>query len=171
MANEVNNMSAQASVKPSPSLLGLAETINDVTSTYNERSITYNGSLQDFDYSALLRDKQKNINRFYELADYFVDADDLVGGAIRHIYVPFSMLDKWYLTGGNEQVRAKYQEWFEKIGLNDKLRSWFYQYYVFHNVYFCLMDDHDLVTLPPHMVRITNITVNGNPLIEFDVRR
>lgn len=170
MANEVNNMSAQASVKPSPSLLGLAETINDVTSTYNERSITYNGSLQDFDYSALLRDKQKNINRFYELADYFVDADDLVGGAIRHIYVPFSMLDKWYLTGGNEQVRAKYQEWFEKIGLNDKLRSWFYQYYVFHNVYFCLMDDHDLVTLPPHMVRITNITVNGNPLIEFDVK-
>ena len=153
-------MSAYEDATPKGSAYAVSETINDVTSTFNERSITY------YDYESLLRQKQKNINRFYELADYFVDADDLVGGAVRHIYVPFSLIDGWYLTGGTTQTQDKYYEWFERIGLNEKLRSWFYQYYVFYNVYFSLMEDGDLVTLPPHLMRITNVAVNGNPLID-----
>ena len=154
----------------SSSNYAVAESRNDVSSTYNERSITYNGSLANYNYESLLKQKQANINRFYELFDYFVDSDDLVGGAIHHLYIPFSVLDPWYLTGGTSQTRDKYMEWFERISLNEKLRSWFYQYYVFANVYFSLMPDGDLVTLPPHLMRITNVTVNGNPLAEFNVK-
>lgn len=170
MANEMDVLSAYKNERPNAPSFAVGETLKDVTSTYNERSITYNGSLQNYDYEALLRQKQQNINRFYELADYFVDADDLVGGAIRHVYVPFSLIDGWYLTGGTEQTREKYLEWFERISLNEKLRSWLYQYYVFYNVYFSLMEDGDLVTLPPHLMRITNVAVNGNPLAEFNVK-
>lgn len=169
MANEIDAMTTKKEM-PNSSAFAVAESMQDVTSTYNERSITYNGSLKNYDYEALLRQKQQNINRFYELADYFVDADDLVGGAISHIFVPFSLIDGWYLTGGDERNRQKYTEWFERISLNDKLRSWFYQYYVFANVYYSLMDDGDIVTLPPHLMRITNVTVGGNPLIEFNVK-
>ena len=170
MANKLDTMSAYEEKRPATSSYAVSESLNDVTGTYNERSITYNGSLNNYDYESLLRQKQTNINRFYELADYFVDADDLVGGAIRHIYVPFSMIDGWYLTGGTQQTQDKYMEWFERISLNEKLRSWFYQYYVFYNVYFSLMEDGDLVTLPPHLMRISNVAVNGNPLAEFNVK-
>ena len=170
MAEQVNDMSAYNDKKPSASSFAVGESINDVTGTYNERSITYNGSLQNYDYESLLRQKQQNINRIYELADYFVDADDLVSGAIHHVYVPFSLIDGWFLTGGTEQTRQKYTDWFERIGLESKLRSWLYQYYLFSNVYFSLMEDGDLVTLPPHMMRITNVAVGGNPLTEFNSR-
>lgn len=170
MANDTNSMSIYEDKKPNASSFAVSETLNDVTGTYNERSITFNGSLNNYDYASLLRQKQQNINKFYELGDYFVDADDLVGGAIRHILVPFSLIDGWYLTGGTQQTQDKYNEWFERISLNEKLRSWFYQYYVFYNVYFSLMEDGDLVTLPPHLMRITNVAVNGNPLTEFNVK-
>lgn len=170
MANELDTMSAYDSNRPNASSYALAETIRDVTGTINERSITFNGSLTGYDFEALLRQKQSNINTFYELSDYFTDADDLVGGAIYDVYVPFSLIDGWFLTGGTDQTRAKYMEWFERIQLDHKLRSWFYQYYVFYNVYFSLMEDGDLVTLPPHLMRISNVMVGGNPLAEFNVR-
>lgn len=170
MANTLDIMSAYEDKRPNASAFAVSESLNDVTGTFNERSITFNGSLSNYDYEALLRQKQQNINKFYELGDYFVDADDLVGGAVRHILVPFSLIDGWYLTGGTQQTQDKYIEWFERISLNEKLRSWFYQYYVFYNVYFSLMEDGDLVTLPPHLMRITNVSVNGNPLTEFNVK-
>ena len=171
MAEHVDNISAyKHEHNLNASSFAVSETLNDVTGTFNERSITYNGSLQNYDYASLLRQKQQNINKYYELFDYFVDADELVGGAIRHVYVPFSLIDGWYLTGGNEQTRNKYMEWFERINLNEKLRSWFYQYYGFYNVYYSLMEDGDLVTLPPHLMRITNVSVNGSPLCEFNVK-
>lgn len=170
MAERIDTMSAYDSNRPNASSYALAETIRDVTGTMNERSITFNGSLTGYDFEALLRQKQSNINTFYELSDYFTDADDLVGGAIHDVYVPFSLLDGWFLTGGTQQTRDKYMEWFERIQLNEKLRSWFYQYFVFYNVYFSLMEDGDLVTLPPHLVRISNVMVGGNPLAEFNVR-
>lgn len=99
-----------------------------------------------------------------------MDADDLVGSAITKIYVPFTLSEGWYLTGGNEKTRQKYEEWFKRIHLNEKLKSWFYQYYLFANVYFSLMDDGDIITLPPHLCRISNVIVNGNPLVEYNAR-
>ena len=74
----------------SASSVALAETINDVTSTFNDTAITYNGDITGFDYTRLLRDKQSNIYDAYKLADYFYDAEELYGGAIKYVYVPFS---------------------------------------------------------------------------------
>lgn len=148
----------------------VAESIRDVTGLMNERSITYNGSLNDLDIDAILRQKQEHIYDIFKLADYYVDAEELVGSAIKKIYVPFTLSEGWYLTSGTEKTRAKYRAWFKRIHLNEKLKSWFYQYYLFANVYFSLMDDGDLVTLPPHLCRISNVLINGNPLVEFNAR-
>lgn len=154
----------------SASSIALAETFKDVSSTFNDTIITYNGDITGFDYTRLLRDKQANINDAYKLADYFYDAEELYGGSIKYVYVPFSLIDGWYLTGGDDKVRAKYEEWFKKINLDQKLESWFTQYFNFANVFFSLMEDGDLVTLPPVLSRVTNVAVNGNPLIEFNAR-
>lgn len=54
----------------------VAESINDVTGLFNERSITYNGSLQNLDIDAILRQKQEHIYDIYKLADYYVDSDE-----------------------------------------------------------------------------------------------
>lgn len=148
----------------------VAESINDVTGLYNERSITYNGSLKDLDIDAILRQKQEHIIDIFKLGDYYVDAEELIGSAIKKIYVPFTLSEGWYLTAGTAKTRAKYEEWFKLIHLNEKLKSWFYQYYLFANVYFSLMDDGDLITLPPHLCRISNVLINGNPLVEFNAR-
>lgn len=167
----VDNMVAMESKKPlGTSSIAVAETINDVSSTFNDTSITYNGDISGFDYTTILRDKQGNITNAYKLADYFYDSEELYGGAIKYVYVPFSLIDGWYLTGGDDKVRAKYEEWFDRIGLNAKLESWFTQYFNFANVFFSLMDDGDLITLPPVLSRVTNVVVNGNPLIEFNAR-
>lgn len=152
------------------SSVALAESLQDVTSTFNDSSITYNGDITGFDYSRLLKDKQSNITDAYKLADYFYDAEELYGGAIKYVYVPFALIDGWYLTGGDDKVRAKYEEWFKRICLDQKLESWFTQYFNFANTFFSLMEDGDLVTLPPVLSRVTNVTVNGNPLIEFNAR-
>ena len=148
----------------------VAESLNDVSGLYADRSITYNGSLQNLNIDSILRDKQGHINDLYQLADYYVDAEELVGSAVKKIFVPFSISDGWTLTGGNEKTRAKYLDWFERIHFEEKLESWFYQYYLFANVYFALMEDGDIITLPPHLCRITNVLVNGNPLVEYNAR-
>lgn len=161
---------ATAYTKRDSTALAVAESLNDVSGTFSERNITYNGSLTNLNIDTILRAKQDHINDIYQLADYYVDAEELVGSAVKKIYVPFSLSDGWYLTGGNDKTRAKYYEYFEKIHLNDKLESWFYQYYLFANVYFSLMEDGDIVTLPPHLCRIANVLINGNPLVEFNAR-
>lgn len=157
-------------VKPGTSSVALSESIKDVTGTFNDTSITYNGDITGFDYERVLRDKQGNIYDIYKLADYFYDAEELYGSAIKFVYVPFSLTDGWYLTGGDDKVRTKYEEYFKQIGLDSKLESWFTQYFNFSNVFFSLMEDGDLVTLPQVLSRVTNVKVNGNPLIEFNAR-
>lgn len=170
MANELDTMSAYKSERPNASSFAVAESASDVSGSFNDKSITFNGSLINYDYYTILRDKQNNINKLYELADFFVDAEELIGGALHQVYIPFSMTDGWRLTGSDERTKQKYYDWFERIHLNEKLESWFYQYYLFANVYFSLMEDSDIVTLPPHLCRISNVLVNGNPLIEFNAR-
>lgn len=167
----IDNASAYEDKRPiSASSVALAESFKDVSSTFNDTTITYNGDIAGFDYTTLLRDKQGNIYNAYKLSDYFYDAEELYGGSIKYVYVPFSLIDGWYLTGGDDKVRAKYMEWFSRIGLDQKMESWFTQYFNFANVFFALMEDGDLVTLPPVLTRVTNVAVNGNPLIEFNAR-
>lgn len=170
MEEKIDAMSPYDPKRINGTAFAVAETRADVSGTYNDKSITFNGSLADYDFVTILRNKQDNIVRLYELADYFVDSEELIGSAVHQIFVPFSITDGWMLTGGTEQTRAKYMEWFEYIHLNEKLESWFYQYYLFANVYFSLMEDSDVVSLPPHLCRISNVLVNGNPLVEFNAR-
>ena len=166
----IDNSSAYEKRPMSASSIALAESAGDVTSTFNDSAITYNGDITGFDYTRLLRDKQGNIYDAYKLADFFYDSDEIYGAALKFVYIPFALTDGFFLTGGDPKVRAKYEEWFQRIGLEEKLESWFTQYFNFSNVFFSLMEDGDLVTLPPVLSRVTNVKVNGNPLIEFNAR-
>ena len=167
----IDDMVAVENKRPlSASSIAVAESVADVSSTFNDSAITYNGDITGFDYETLLRDKQGNINNAYKLADYFYDSDEIFGSALKFVYIPFALTDSYFLTGGDPKVRAKYEEWFMRIGLEEKLESWFTQYFLFSNVFFSLMEDGDLVTLPPVLTRVTNVKVNGNPLIEFNAR-
>ena len=138
--------------------------------TFNDKTITYAGDLADYDYSAILRDKQRNIVRLFELADYFVDADPIFRGIIKGVYTPFALHSPFRLVGASEKTKEKYQEYYDRIHLLDRMRSIYYQYFKYGNVYVYLMDDGSLITLPVHMVRISNVMVCGEPVIEFNCK-
>ena len=138
--------------------------------TYNDKTITYSGDLASYDYDAILRDKQRNINSLYELADYYVDADPIFRGIIKGVYVPFSLSDDYRLVGANEQTKAKYLAYYDRIHLKDRMRSIFYQYYKYGNVFCYLMEDGNIITLPVHLVRIANVMIGGEPVLEFNCK-
>jgi len=118
--------------------------------TYNDKSITFSGNLTSYDYDSILRDKQKNIVRLYELSDYYVDADPIFRGIIKNVYTPFSLAEDYRLIGANERVKRKYEEYYDRINLRDRMRSIFLQYYKYGNCFVYLMDDGSLITLPVH---------------------
>ncbi len=105
------------------------------TMTCNDKAITYSGDIASYDYDAILRDKQRNINSLYELADYFVDSDPVFRGIIYGVYTPFALNGDFRLVGANEQVKAKYMEYYDRIHLRDRMRSIFYQYFKYGNVF------------------------------------
>ena len=170
MAENIDEISAYKEGQRASAFALAASMTGDVTGTFADRDITFTGDLVGYDFNGILKQKQANIYNIYQLADYFVDAEELFGSAIKHVYVPFSLTDGWFLTGGNDQTRNKYYEWMDRIHFEEKLESWFYQYYLFGNVFFSIQDDGDIVTLPPNLVRISNVMVNGNPLVEFNAR-
>ena len=163
---DIDNVSAyEHDHKPNTSFAIAASLENDVSLTYADRDITFTGDLKNYDYSRILRQKQSSIYDIYQLSDYFLDAEELYGSAIKMVYVPFSLTDGWFLTGGTQKVRDKYYEWLDRIHFEEKLESWFLQYYMFANVFFSIQEDGDIVSLPPNLVRISNVMLNGNPLI------
>ena len=52
----------------------------------------------------------------------------------------------------------------------DRMRSIMYQYFKYANVYVYIMEDGNLITLPVHLVRIANIMVDGEPVVELNCR-
>lgn len=94
--------------------------------TYDNRNITFTGDLSDYDYDTILRDKQANINSLYELSDYYVDKDPIYRGIIKGVYAAFSVSD-WKLIGANEKTKEKYEEYYRRINLRDRMASIFYQ--------------------------------------------
>lgn len=142
---------------------------SDIVHAYDNRNITFSGELDSYDYDAILRDKQKNITRLFELADYFVDEDPIVRGIIRGVYSSFSMTD-WRLVGDNEGVKKKYEMYYDRINLRDRMASIFYQYFKYGNVYLYLQEDGNIVTLPVHKTRISDIMINGEPVLEFNAQ-
>ena len=137
--------------------------------TYDNRNITFTGDLSDYDYDSILRDKQNNINSLYELSDYQVDKDPIYRGIIKGVYAAFSVSD-WKLIGANEKTKEKYEEYYRRINLRDRMSSIFYQYFKYGNVYIYLMDDGSIVTLPVHKCRISNMMLNGEPIVEYNAQ-
>lgn len=137
--------------------------------TFNNKNITFQGNLDGFDYNKILRDKQANIQDLYSLSDYFVDADSIYRGTIRHVYVPFSMYPKWRITNVDEKTRQKFLEYYRSINLRKKMTSIFLQFYKFANVFVYVMPDGNIITLPVTKCRITNVSLNGEPLVQYDL--
>lgn len=137
--------------------------------TFNNTNITYQGDLEGFDYTSILRDKQGKILDLYKLSDYFIDADPIYRGIIKHVYVPFSLLPKWKLVGVNDKIRNEYLEYYRKIGFVKKLRSIYLQYYKYGNVFIYVMDDGNIVTLPVNDCTIKSVTLNDEPLVEMNL--
>lgn len=142
---------------------------SDFVHTYDNRNITFTGDLADYDYDAILRDKQGNINSLFELSDYYVDKDPIYRGIIKGVYTAFSVSD-WKLIGANEKTKEKYEDYYRRINLRDRMSSIFYQYYKYGNVYIYLMDDGSIITLPVHKCRISNMMLNGEPIIEYNAQ-
>lgn len=143
---------------------------NVVTITFNDKNITFTGDIAGYDYDNLLRNKQRNINSFFELADYFVDADPIFRGIIKEVYTPFSCAEEYRLIGADEKVKQKYLDYYDRIHLKDKMTSIFLQYFKYGNVYVYLMEDGTIITLPVHLIRIANVMVNGEPVLEINCR-
>lgn len=139
-----------------------------VSSAFSDKNITYSGEVRDLDYSAILRDKQNNINSLYQLSDFYSDADPIYRGIIKEVYTPFSIADDYKLVGANEAVKKKYEDYYKRINLRDTMESIFLQYYKYANVYIYLMPDGRIITLPPHLIRVSNVTCNGKPVLEFN---
>ena len=99
-----------------------------------------------------------------------MDADPIYRGIIKEVYTPFSIADDFRLVGANEKVKRKYLEYYERIQLRKKMANIFLQYYKYANVYVYLMNDGNIIDLPVHYVRIANVAVNGEPVLEINCR-
>ena len=137
--------------------------------TFDNRNITSQANLKTYDFDRILRDKQNNIYELFKLANYFVDKDPIFHGIIKNVYTPFACGD-WVLVGVNDQVREKYEKYYDRIHLRDRMDSIFYQNFLYANVYVYLMEDGNIMTLPVHKCRIGNMMVNGEPVVEFDTQ-
>lgn len=135
--------------------------------SFSNANMTYNGSLNDFDYTAILRNKQNNITELYRLADYFADADPIVRGIIKHVYVPYSTCSSWYLTGAKKKTVKLFEDQYKKMRLDEKLDGIMLEYWKYNNVFIYLLNGH-IITLPPDKCKIGNVALNGQPIVDFD---
>ena len=115
---------------------------------YDNSVVTLNSPLNDLDLDQILRDKQKNIKRIYQAADFYTDADPIVYGIIKHVYVPFTT-SEWYLTCPNKKTIDIFEEHYQKIRLKELMEDIFYQYYKYGNVFVYIWNGMPM-TLPPH---------------------
>lgn len=136
--------------------------------SYDNSNITFQGELAGFDYDKILRDKQGNIVDIYKLADYYCDADPIIHGVIHNCYVPFCSSSGWYLTNAKDKTIKKFNEYYEKIRLREKLEEIFMQMVKYGQCFIYILDGN-VVTLPPHKIKIGNTTLNGKPILELNV--
>lgn len=134
---------------------------------FDNSNITYSGALSSIDYDALLRNKQSNITTLYQLADYYTDADPIVRGIIKGVYVPFSATG-YYLTGDNEKTINIFEEHYKKMRMREHIVDIFTQYYKYNNVFVYIWNGN-IMTLPPHKCKIGNTMIDGTPIVDFNV--
>jgi len=135
--------------------------------SFSNSNFTFSGELSSYDYVSILRNKQDNIQYFYQLADYYTDADPIVHGIVKHVYVPFSTCSDWYLTGSKEKTYALYEEQYKRMRLREKIDAIMLEIWKYNNVC-CYLKDGDIITLPPNKWRIGNTMFNGTPIIDYD---
>lgn len=136
---------------------------------YDNSVVTLNSPLNDLDLDQILRDKQKNIKRIYQAADFYTDADPIVYGIIKHVYVPFTT-SEWYLTCPNKKTIDIFEEHYQKIRLKELMEDIFYQYYKYGNVFVYIWNGMPM-TLPPHKCEIANVQIDGTPIVDFNVEQ
>ena len=137
--------------------------------TFENKDATFRGELKNYNYNNILKDKQSNIYKIYELANYFVDADSIYSGILKRVLVPFSLSCGYKLKGVSETVKKKYMAHYEKTAFLDAARSIFYELYLFANCYIYFMPHGEIITLPPHKIRISEVMIDGEPVIEFNI--
>lgn len=142
----------------------------NLITTYDNKSMTYKGEIKGFNYDMILRDKQKYIYDLFSLSDYFVDKDQIYRGIIKNVYVPFSLSNGWKLVGSSEKTKKKFLDFYKTIGLADMMRSIFFQIYKYENVYVYVGDDGKMMTLPVNKIQIADVTINGEPVLNFNVQ-
>lgn len=137
--------------------------------SFDNSNITFNGELSSYDYGSILRNKQDNIVKLFELSDYYADADPIIHGIIYHVFVPFCTCSDWYLNNTTDKTAKKYYKYYsEQLHLREKLDDIFTQLAKYNNCY-CYLLNGNLITLPVHKIKISNTTLSGEPILEFDV--
>lgn len=135
--------------------------------SFNNSNITFSGELANYNYDSILRDKQRNIYSLYQLADYYTDADPLVRGIIKHVYVPYTLGSSYVLQGATAKTRKIYEDFYKQIRLREKLSSIILEYWKYANVFVYIF--HGVpITLPVTKCRIGNLSFNGEPVVDFD---
>lgn len=135
--------------------------------SFSNSNFTFSGELSSYDYVSILRDKQNNIQSFYQLSDYYTDADPIVHGIVKHVYVPFSTCSDWYLTGSKKKTYALYEEQYKRMRLREKIDAIMLEIWKYNNVC-CYLYNGDLITLPVNKWKIGNTMFNGTPIVDYD---
>ena len=158
-----------AAVQPQRTIAVGADQIKDqqTVQSFTNSNFTFSGELSEYDYVNLLRNKQDNIQNFYQLSDYYTDADPIVHGIIKHVYVPFSTCSDWYLTGSKQKTYTLYEEQYKRMRLREKIDAIMLELWKYSNVC-CYLYKGDLITLPVNKWRIGNTMFNGTPIVDYD---
>ena len=149
-------------------VIGAKEVNESSLKAFDNSNITYSSELSSVDYDSLLRNKQDNIDTLYQLADYYCDADPVIRGVVKGVYVPFSAT-KWYLTGANDKTIQIFEEQYKKMRLDELIEDMFLQYWKYGNVYTYVWKGN-IMTLAPHKCEIGNTMLNGTPIVDFNVQ-
>jgi len=135
--------------------------------TVYENRYSSNGDVKGYNVDQILKNKQDNIYKIFELCNYYVDADPIYGNAIKKILTPFS-LSGWKLMGASEKIKQKYMDYFESVGIFDLLRDSFYDLNLYENCY--IYDRGNWFDIfPPHRIRVSSIGINGEPVLEYKI--
>lgn len=150
------------------SVVGVGKEADQETiQSFSNSNFTFSGDLSGYDYVSILRDKQNNIQSFYQLSDYYTDADPIVHGIVKHVFVPFLTCSDWYLTEAKKKTCALFEEQYKRMRLREKIDAIMLEAVKYNNVC-CYLKDGDLITLPVNKWKIGNTMFNGTPIVDYD---
>lgn len=141
---------------------------SDAKDNLEGRALTSLNSLQ-----SKLRNPQ-DWNSFLELlkyCEYYINYDSMVSGAIKNIFIPFSQAEP-RLIGGDEEMRKYFNEFLIRNNFEDILSGLANDYYKYGNTYlYHHKGKHKLQILPPFRCEVEAISVDGEPVISFEIQK